>query len=179
MACEYKAKYGTDREFTKENMKGNCPKVPQQPNFSDCGLYLLQYIQSFFEVSKANLDSRSQSRQIQPFFLSSQNPIQDFTLPLTNLKEWFPKDRVKNKRAEIASLIRDLSKEQNPNKEIEFPNITFAPETGGSGYTDDEDEEDEDDADLDEPVDGDDDESSDQKAEEGDQSNQQNANVRA
>ena len=53
VACEYKAKMshlGKDRIFNKETIRGCCPKVPQQPNFSDCGIYLLQYIEAFFEV---------------------------------------------------------------------------------------------------------------------------------
>ena len=53
LACEYKAKMshnGRERIFSKETFRGCCPKVPQQPNFSDCGLYLLQYIEAFFEV---------------------------------------------------------------------------------------------------------------------------------
>jgi len=31
-------------------MKGNCVKCPQQSNFSDCGIYVLQYAESFFTV---------------------------------------------------------------------------------------------------------------------------------
>lgn len=27
-----------------------CPKVPKQDNSSDCGVYLLQYVESFFKV---------------------------------------------------------------------------------------------------------------------------------
>lgn len=29
-----------------------CPKVPKQDNSSDCGVYLLQYVESFLKVSK-------------------------------------------------------------------------------------------------------------------------------
>lgn len=29
-----------------------CPKVPKQDNSSDCGVYLLQYVESFFKVCK-------------------------------------------------------------------------------------------------------------------------------
>ena len=32
-------------------MKGSCVKCPQQSNFSDCGIYVLQYAESFFTVS--------------------------------------------------------------------------------------------------------------------------------
>jgi Ulp1 family protease len=45
--------------------------VQQQPNFSDCGIYLLQYVESFF-----------------------RNPITDYTLPITSLKAWFPEEEV-------------------------------------------------------------------------------------
>lgn len=33
-------------------MKGSSPRVPQQDNFSDCGVYILQYVESFFEVRR-------------------------------------------------------------------------------------------------------------------------------
>lgn len=36
--------------FNKDNIKGSCPKIPQQNNFTDCGLYLLQYVEHFFKV---------------------------------------------------------------------------------------------------------------------------------
>jgi Ulp1 family protease len=30
------------------------PEVPRQPNGTDCGLFLVQYIESFFQVRKAD-----------------------------------------------------------------------------------------------------------------------------
>ena len=36
--------------FTKETMPGSCLKVPQQNNYSDCGVYVLQYAESFMKV---------------------------------------------------------------------------------------------------------------------------------
>lgn len=48
---EWKAKRGTVRAFEKESVRGAYPAVPQQNNYSDCGIYLLQYVESFFEVS--------------------------------------------------------------------------------------------------------------------------------
>lgn len=42
---------GKEKVFTKDVIKGACPKVPQQTNFTDCGLYLLQYAEQFFKVS--------------------------------------------------------------------------------------------------------------------------------
>ena len=115
LKCEYKHKMNEDREFNKENMKGCCPKVPQQPNFSDCGLFLLQYVESLFK-----------------------SPIQDFSLPIKSLKKWFPNQEMRNKRHDIAKLIRELAAEQHKDKKINFPPINFTP-TEGSGYTDDED----------------------------------------
>ena len=38
------------RTFDKELVKGCTPRCPQQTNFSDCGIYILQYVESFFEV---------------------------------------------------------------------------------------------------------------------------------
>ena len=105
--CEYMAKIGKDsgkfsRDWAKEFMPFSSPKVQQQPNFSDCGVYLLQYVESFFE-----------------------DPISDYTLPITTLKSWFSEDGVKKKRAKIAELIRNLTAEQNPDKNITFPNLVF------------------------------------------------------
>lgn len=38
-----------------------CPKVPKQDNSSDCGVYLLQYVESFFQV-RADTDFLSNSQ---------------------------------------------------------------------------------------------------------------------
>lgn len=53
LSCEYAAKLGEEKTFSKDTIKGACPKVPQQSNFTDCGLYLLQYVESFFQVNKS------------------------------------------------------------------------------------------------------------------------------
>ena len=45
-----------DRKFTAETMKGCNPKCPQQTNFSDCGIYVLQYVESFFKVMQIELE---------------------------------------------------------------------------------------------------------------------------
>ena len=50
LECEYREKIGNDRVFSKETFPGCSPKVPQQPNFSDCGIFVLQYVESFFKV---------------------------------------------------------------------------------------------------------------------------------
>ena len=115
LKCEYKAKMNEDRDFDKDTMKGCCPKVPQQPNFSDCGLFMLQYVESLFT-----------------------SPIKDFSLPIKSLHKWFSKEVMRTKRAKIAEIIRNLAEEQHKNK-IQFPSLVFTPDSG-SGYTDDEDD---------------------------------------
>ena len=45
-----KASTEGERVFDKDYIKGANPKCPQQTNFSDCGIYVLQYVKSFYEV---------------------------------------------------------------------------------------------------------------------------------
>lgn len=56
LEVEWEVKKGCKRSFSKDVMKGSNPKVPQQNNFSDCGVYVLQYVESFFEVGFSLLD---------------------------------------------------------------------------------------------------------------------------
>ena len=106
LTCEWKKKMASqgaeERVFSKDNMPGGCPKVQQQPNFSDCGIYLLQYVESFFK-----------------------DPIKDYTLPIRTLSQWFTKSEVENKRDYIAKLIRELAAKQNPSKEFSYPQLNF------------------------------------------------------
>uniref|UniRef100_A0A3B5KRN4 Ubiquitin-like protease family profile domain-containing protein n=1 Tax=Xiphophorus couchianus TaxID=32473 RepID=A0A3B5KRN4_9TELE len=88
LEVEWEVKQGTQRGFGKEVMKGSSPRVPQQDNFSDCGVYVLQYVESFFE-----------------------NPIPSFHLPM-NLSDWFPQQRMKTKREEIKELILKIKDQQ-------------------------------------------------------------------
>ncbi|XP_074847086.1 sentrin-specific protease 6 isoform X2 [Carettochelys insculpta] len=92
LEIEWEVKKGSKRSFSKEVMKGSNPKVPQQNNFSDCGVYVLQYVESFFE-----------------------NPILNFELPM-NLTDWFPRPRMKTKREEIRNIILKLQEQQNKEK---------------------------------------------------------------
>lgn len=50
LEVEWEVRKGTQRSFGKDVMKGSSPRVPQQDNYSDCGVYILQYVESFFEV---------------------------------------------------------------------------------------------------------------------------------
>uniref|UniRef100_A0A7M4FZX8 Sentrin-specific protease 6 n=1 Tax=Crocodylus porosus TaxID=8502 RepID=A0A7M4FZX8_CROPO len=92
LEVEWEVRKGSKRSFSKDVMKGSNPKVPQQNNFSDCGVYVLQYVESFFE-----------------------NPILNFELPM-NLMDWFPRPRMKTKREEIRNIILKLQEQQNKEK---------------------------------------------------------------
>ncbi|XP_005452488.1 sentrin-specific protease 6 isoform X3 [Oreochromis niloticus] len=92
LEVEWEVRKGIQRSFGKDVMKGSSPRVPQQDNFSDCGVYILQYVESFFE-----------------------NPIPSFHLPM-NLLEWFPQQRMKTKREEIKELIRKIQAQQELDK---------------------------------------------------------------
>uniref|UniRef100_A0A8C4TT47 Sentrin-specific protease 6 n=1 Tax=Falco tinnunculus TaxID=100819 RepID=A0A8C4TT47_FALTI len=92
LEVEWEVRKGNKRSFSKDVMKGSNPKVPQQNNFSDCGVYILQYVESFFE-----------------------NPIVNFELPM-NLTDWFPRPRMKTKREEIRKIILKLQEQQNKEK---------------------------------------------------------------
>ncbi|XP_073935568.1 sentrin-specific protease 6 isoform X1 [Castor canadensis] len=92
LEVEWEVKKGSKRSFSKDVMKGSNPKVPQQNNFSDCGVYILQYVESFFE-----------------------NPILNFELPM-NLVNWFPPPRMRTKREEIRNIILKLQEEQSKEK---------------------------------------------------------------
>ncbi|KAK7877092.1 hypothetical protein WMY93_032201 [Mugilogobius chulae] len=93
LEVEWEVRRGSQRSFNKDVMKGSSPRVPQQDNFSDCGVYVLQYVESFF-----------------------QNPIPSFHLPL-NLSDWFPPQRMKTKREEIKELILKLQSQQQKQKQ--------------------------------------------------------------
>ncbi|NXV18179.1 SENP7 protease, partial [Cepphus grylle] len=89
LEAEWEAKRKTYREFNKSTMIDLCPRVPKQDNSSDCGVYLLQYAESFF-----------------------QKPIVNFEQPL-HLDNWFPRQLIRSKREEIRDLILQLHFQQH------------------------------------------------------------------
>ncbi|NXF94831.1 SENP7 protease, partial [Eubucco bourcierii] len=89
LEVEWEVKRKTHREFNKSTMIDLCPAVPKQDNSSDCGVYLLQYVESFLE-----------------------NPIINFEQPL-NLANWFPRQLIRSKREEIRDLILQLHFQQH------------------------------------------------------------------
>ncbi|KAM6945322.1 sentrin-specific protease 7b [Aplochiton taeniatus] len=88
LQVEWEVRRGTPRPFTPDTMLGSHCRVPLQDNSSDCGLYLLQYVECFL-----------------------QNPVVHFDLPL-RLERWFLRQRVWRKREEIKSLIRQMHQNQ-------------------------------------------------------------------
>ncbi|KAL4706533.1 hypothetical protein ACJJTC_015731 [Scirpophaga incertulas] len=102
LTCEYQAKICPSKVFNKDNIKGSCPKIPQQNNFTDCGLYLLQYVEQFFKV-----------------------PILDYSLPIKQLTNWFDEIVVTRKREEISNLLKSLMNRYNPDSHLALPDITF------------------------------------------------------
>nr|XP_037280902.1 sentrin-specific protease 7-like isoform X5 [Rhipicephalus microplus] len=92
---EWKAKKRTQLNFSHNNMCGYAPRTPQQGNYSDCGIYLLQYVESFLEKPPGVGDRM-----------------------WLELENWFPEDRVAQKRAAIRDLILDLHLQQNPGSDF-------------------------------------------------------------
>ncbi|CDQ79932.1 unnamed protein product [Oncorhynchus mykiss] len=88
LQSEWELRRGSVREFSSEQMQCSHCKVPLQDNSSDCGLYLLQYVESFL-----------------------QDPVVHFELPLC-LERWFPRQQVRRKRDEIRDLVLHLYRHQ-------------------------------------------------------------------
>ncbi|XP_014473884.1 PREDICTED: sentrin-specific protease 7-like isoform X2 [Dinoponera quadriceps] len=107
LSCEHLAKLGVEQIFSKDTIKGACPKVPQQSNFTDCGLYVLQYVESFF-----------------------QNPIQNYTLPIKALKMWFEEIVVTRKREELSDLLIKLVNATKGDRTINLPSVNFPTQDG-------------------------------------------------
>ncbi|XP_044140846.1 sentrin-specific protease 7 isoform X2 [Bufo gargarizans] len=89
LKAEWDVKRKTPREFSRSSMRDLYPKVPKQNNSTDCGLYVLQYVESF-----------------------AQKPIESFDPPM-HLENWFPASAVKHKRDKIRDLILRLHMQQS------------------------------------------------------------------
>ncbi|XP_060518114.1 uncharacterized protein LOC132696950 [Cylas formicarius] len=99
LTVEYKNKIGEERIYNKDSIKGSVVKVPQQTNFTDCGLYLLQFVEHFFK-----------------------SPIQDYYIPIKSIKTWFEEITVTKKREDIANLIKELMDKNGGNLKL-LPDI--------------------------------------------------------
>ncbi|XP_066255314.1 uncharacterized protein [Euwallacea similis] len=88
LTVEHKVKMDSERVFDKDTIKGACCKVPQQNNFTDCGLYVLQYVEQFFK-----------------------DPITDYNIPIKGIVDWFEEITVTKKREDICNLLKRLMTE--------------------------------------------------------------------
>ncbi|CAL8306877.1 unnamed protein product [Merluccius merluccius] len=89
LQVEWQVRRGTSRLFTADTMRSAVCRLPLQDNSSDCGLYLLQYAETFL-----------------------QNPVVHFDLPV-RLDGWFSRQQIRSKRDQIRSLVLDLQEDQN------------------------------------------------------------------
>ncbi|XP_074551364.1 uncharacterized protein LOC141808596 [Halichoeres trimaculatus] len=89
LQSEWEVRRGSSRDFSPDQMQSSHCQVPLQDNSSDCGLYLLQYVESFLK-----------------------DPVVHFDLPL-HLQRWFPRQQVRRKRDEIRDLVLRLYRKQN------------------------------------------------------------------
>ncbi|CAL8322853.1 unnamed protein product [Merluccius merluccius] len=94
LQSEWEVRRGSVRDFSAEQMKGSHCRVPLQDNCSDCGLYLLQYVESFLK-----------------------DPVLHFDLPL-RLERWFPRQQVRRKRDQIRDLVLYLYRQQQQLKPV-------------------------------------------------------------
>ncbi|XP_026141659.1 sentrin-specific protease 6 isoform X2 [Carassius auratus] len=85
---EWKVKMGSEQSFGNGVMAGWSPIVPKQDNYTDCGIFLLQYVESFLK-----------------------DPPQTFHRNM-DLNDWFSQRTVKKKRRQIKQLILKLHRQQ-------------------------------------------------------------------
>ncbi|XP_035702048.1 uncharacterized protein LOC110842552 isoform X4 [Folsomia candida] len=106
LRMEYKTRKLQDRDFTKTSMPGNMPKVPQQPNHCDCGIYTLVYVECFFK-----------------------RPLSTFDISTDKATIWPDDDNMKRlcstKRESIYTSIQELVKSTNPDAIDWIPRLTF------------------------------------------------------
>jgi len=111
LAQEWKNKMCTGQdtseefEFSAREMRTIHPSKPEQDNGSDCGLFLLHYVENMFKN------------------------VEQFLWPtLPDISDWFTVEEVAWKRKNIAELLRTLASEQRPGVNLNFPKIKFVTE---------------------------------------------------
>ena len=107
LSSEWSAKHCDegDRVFTEKNMPQYNPKVRGQQNSKDCGVFLLQYVESFF----------------------TNGPDKDWGNDSIHHLSLFSRSEVNSKRSEIARIIRELTMKLNE-EQTEFPSLNFVTE---------------------------------------------------
>jgi len=86
-----KKKNQPPRTFKKENILGTVPKVPNQDNYSDCGVFVLKYVEQFCAGLPEDLTKKGVEEAIGP--------------------NWFKLEEIKTKREDIKNAIVRLGKE--------------------------------------------------------------------
>lgn len=99
---EYKAKHPdkSATHFKKDLWHEIIVDAPKQNNLTDCGLYVLQYVEQFFK-----------------------DDTKEDKYPMKKLHNWFPVSVIENKRGEIANLLKSLIEEENPGKAACLPDL--------------------------------------------------------
>lgn len=97
---EWKVKTGGKETFGKREVRLVKPEKPQQLNSTDCGVYLLQYIEKMFG-------------SVPQFYC--------FKLP--DLTDWFPPELILRKRHEMAQHIQKMARVQLQDSCPKFPEI--------------------------------------------------------
>ncbi|XP_034943369.1 sentrin-specific protease 6-like [Chelonus insularis] len=104
LSFQYSEHYKKRKFFSESVLSCDYPSIPTQTNYSDCGIFVLQYVESFFK-----------------------NPIKNFTLPIKSLKKWFPPEVVREKRAYLAHILRKMSNDTiGQVTPINFPELRFS-----------------------------------------------------
>lgn len=85
-------------EFNNDQMHVANLQLPKQNNYTDCGVFMLHYVEKFFK-----------------------DPIKDFRFPLKSMLSWFHQDEVTKKREEISNVLKTLIPDGVAVPEIEFP----------------------------------------------------------
>lgn len=96
---EYQAKYRGQFAFTKSDFVGGHVSSPQQKNATDCGLFVMEFVEHFF----------------------LKDPIHDFSFPIDR-SEWFHPKIIESheKREQVANIIKSMTA-----KDIPLPPISF------------------------------------------------------
>lgn len=84
------ARHKLDKEIIEKSITGVHIKAPLQPNHCDCGVYVLNYIETFF----SNPDKYIR------YCLERQ----------TSRLDWFPTEDIPKKRIQITNLISEFTK---------------------------------------------------------------------
>ncbi|RWS14335.1 sentrin-specific protease 7-like protein [Dinothrombium tinctorium] len=90
LTMEWRMKKGSEKIFNRNLMPDFFPEVPYQNNSSDCGLFVLEYVEQFLKDSDYVMVHIRGGR----------------------LNNWFPHSLIENKRSNLKKLILNLSRTQ-------------------------------------------------------------------